>query len=75
MYVYEIILRNKISGCMIEMCDVAVNIYSGIFHTKGYLKLKKHKRRMDTLEIRRVYKKASRKAGTRVVSDILYKEE
>ena len=74
MYIYEIKLENKISNSFIEIRDVLVKSFRGVFHTKGFRRLKKLKRKIDRIEVRRVYKKKTLELGTRVVSDILYEE-
>lgn len=72
MYIYEITLADKDS--FIEIRDVLAKSLKGVFCTKDFRRLKKLKRKMDRIEIRRVYKVKTLKLGTRVVSDILYKE-
>ena len=72
MYIYEITLADKDS--FIEIHDVLAKSLKGVFCTKDFRRLKKLKRKMDRIEIRRVYKVRTLKLGTRVVSDILYKE-
>ena len=72
MYIYEITLADKDS--FIEIRDVLAKSLKGVFCTKDFRRLKKLKRKMDRIEIRRVYKVRTLKLGTRVVSDILYKE-
>lgn len=74
MYIYEITLVNKISNSFIEIRDVLARSFIGVFHTKGFRRLKKLKRKRDRIEVRRVYKKKTLELGTRVVSDILYEE-
>lgn len=75
MYVYEITLVNKISGSFIEICDVLARSMKGVFCTGGFRRIKRLKRKMDRIEVRRVFKIKTLKLGTRVVSDILYKRE
>jgi hypothetical protein len=75
MYIYEIKLANKISGSFIEIRDTFAKSFRGVFHTNAFRRLKKLKRKMDRIEVRRVYKKKTLELGTRVVSDILYEEE
>ena len=75
MYIYEITLRNKISHSFIEIRDTFAKSFRGVFHTNAFRRLKKLKRKMDRIEIRRVYKIKTLKLGCRVVSDILYSED
>lgn len=75
MFLYEIKLVNKISNSFIEIRDTFAKSYRGVFHTSAFRRIKKLKRKMDRIEVRRVYKKKTLELGTRVVSDILYEEE
>lgn len=75
MYIYEITLVNKLSGSFIEIRDVLAKSLKGVFCTKDFRRIKRLKRKMDRIEVRRVYKIRTQKTGTRAVSSIYYEED